>query len=401
MKEISSCEICGNNELIPVLNLGTHPLCDDLVEIGSTRVCEEYPIEILFCNHCLTAHQRFQVRKETLFSDQYHYRSRFTADVLNGMKQLVQSCEDKFGNLKGKVVVDVGCNDGSLLKFFQQKGCNVIGVEPTSACAYAIENGISAYRDYFTEELAGKIIAQHSKADFITFTNVFAHIDDLPALLKAVKVLCHDDTIIVIENHYLGKVLSNCQFDTFYHEHPRTYSLTSFLNIVKSLGMELLDCEFPQRYGGNIRIYFGKRTPVCGHFKATLENENNFLKQFEEMNRRITRVKIENTRMIAKNVKKYGKLRAKAFPGRAAIILKLLNLDENQIATIYEKPGSMKIGHFAPGTRIEIHCDDELFAQEDLTQPIVNLAWHIPDEIESYLRGHHYTGEIIHILDFK
>ena len=82
--EIDGCEVCGSSTLIPVLDLGVHPMCDDLIPVGSTRICHEYPIEILHCERCSTAHQRFQIPKEELFPQTYHYRSRFTADVLSG-----------------------------------------------------------------------------------------------------------------------------------------------------------------------------------------------------------------------------------------------------------------------------------------------------------------------------
>ena len=78
MIEITSCEVCNNQELTPVLDLGSHPLCDDLIPIGDATVCKEYPIEILFCEKCLTGHQRYQVPKKTLFTESYHYRSRMT-----------------------------------------------------------------------------------------------------------------------------------------------------------------------------------------------------------------------------------------------------------------------------------------------------------------------------------
>ena len=97
-------------------------------------------------------------------------------------------------------------------------------------------------------------------------------------------------------------------------------------------------------------------------------------------------------------VEKYGKLRAKAFPGRAAILIKLLNIGTEQIRNIYEKPGSMKIGNYVPGTRIEIHSDEELFAEDDLNQPILNFAWHIPMEIRNYLTENGYRGEVIDIV---
>lgn len=98
-------------------------------------------------------------------------------------------------------------------------------------------------------------------------------------------------------------------------------------------------------------------------------------------------------------VKKYGPIAAKSFPGRAAILFKMLNLDNNSIRAIYEKPGSMKIGNYAAGTNIPILSDDQMSLDIAVTPVILNLAWHIPKEIESYLRVNGYNGEIINIYN--
>ena len=95
--EIKSCEVCGSTNLRPAIDLGLHPMCDDLVPLGNDYVCKEYPIDILFCDTCRTAHQRFQVPKQDLFPSTYHYRSRQTLDVLNGMRRLVTACAEKYG----------------------------------------------------------------------------------------------------------------------------------------------------------------------------------------------------------------------------------------------------------------------------------------------------------------
>ena len=255
--EISTCEVCGNERLVSVLDLGLHPMCDDLVPVGDSRSCVEYPIEILFCDQCITAHQRFQVPKKDLFPTSYHYRSRFTADVLAGMAGLVESCTQRFGDLAGKRVLDIGCNDGSLLDFFRKQGAITIGLEPTGACHDAEDKGHITINEFLSEDIAETIAASHGKPDIITFTNVFAHIENLHEVLGSLVRLMAPNTVIVIENHYLGAVLDGHQFDTFYHEHPRSYSYTSFVHMARSLGIRLLDVEFPSRYGGNIRVFLG------------------------------------------------------------------------------------------------------------------------------------------------
>lgn len=400
--EIHSCEVCGNNDLVSVLDLGLHPMCDDLVRIGDSRICNEYPIEILFCRNCNTAHQRFQVPKEDLFPSSYHYRSRFTADVLSGMAGLVDSCAQRFGSLAGKKVLDIGCNDGSLLDFFRQQGAITIGIEPTGAFLDAEQKGHVAFNDFLSEDVADTIVASHGKPDFIAFTNVFAHIEDLQEVLRSLKKLMAENTTVVIENHYLGSVLDGNQFDTFYHEHPRTYSYTSFVHMARSLGVKLIDVEFPSRYGGNIRVFLGNSEngvrSVTVDLDALAVRESKSFDNFALLRKNVENWQRSKKYFLEAQFQKYGKLRVKAFPGRAAILVKLLGLNENMISAVYEKPGSLKIGHYLPGTRIPICSDEDLFALPDQALPLINLAWHIPQEIRNYLTAHGYAGQIVDIL---
>lgn len=398
---IEKCEVCDNNQVSPVLVLGDHPLCDDLVTIGENRACKHYPIEILFCETCRTAHQRFQVKKSDLFPPTYHYRSRFTADVLRGMKDLVVSVEKRFGSLEGKLVLDVGCNDGSLLELCREQGCRTVGIEPTDAAIDAITAGHPVYVEFLSEDVASKILSEHGRPDFIVFTNVFAHIDDLHAVINSLKTLISSDTVVVIENHYLGAILGGNQFDTFYHEHPRTYSYSSFVYIARLLELGLVGVEFPARYGGNIRVFLGgslTEGPVSSEVRDILALEASYMDSFCRMSANVELWRKRKVEQISKLVEKYGKIRAKAFPGRAAILVKLLGLDESMIEAVYEKSGSMKIGNYVPGTRIPIISDDVLWDSLDMTSPIINMAWHISEEIGIYLRESGYAGEVIDII---
>ena len=308
MIEVKECEVCNNKKLINVLNLGMHPLCDDLVEIGDDRVCNEFPIEILYCNICFTAHQRFQVPKEKLFTKNYHYRARMTGSVLTGMADLVENCEKTFGPINGKFALDIGCNDGSLLDFFKEKGCKTVGIDPTDAVK---DSKHKSYQMYFDKRTALMIKEEHGIPDFITFTNVFAHIENLPELLNNLRILLDDNTKLIIENHYLGAVLRTDQFDTFYHEHPRTYSFRSFKFIASSLGLKVLNAQYVSRYGGNIRVFLGQ-----GKEKANVVmDENKFYDGFIKLSHDVEKWKKDYKNKIFNHVEKFGKIRAKAFSG--------------------------------------------------------------------------------------
>lgn len=398
IKKIKFCEVC-NTRLKDFLNLGEHPMCDDLKKINSNKKSKLFPVSLSLCSKCLTVTQRVHISKKILFPKKYHYRAKLTKDVLLGQKNLVLKTKKNYGSLKNKVVLDIGANDCSLLNEFKKNGAKTIAVEPTNA----IKDGHSdhkKFQSYFNRKIAKKILKNFGQIDFITFTNVFAHINNLQELINNLKILISNKTIVIIENHYLGSVLKRKQFDTFYSEHLRTYSLSSFLFIARNLNMNLEFVEFPSRYGGNIRVFLNKKNNLLSirRNKYYSRKEKNFKKEFKRIKFYIKKWKTKKLKKILKLNKKHGPLPAKAFPGRAAIILKLLKLNSENISAIYEKPNSKKIGFYAPGTNIKILSEDKL-KQVDKKIPIINLAWHIAEEIKNYLIGKKIKNKIINIID--
>lgn len=396
---ITACEVCGGILPAPILDLGLQPLCDDLVPLGDPRESLKYPIKISLCPICLTAYQLYRVHKEILFPSNYHYRPRFTQDVMTGMNELVSECERKFFPLKGKIVCDVGCNDGTLLSFFKQRGASTVGIEPTGACADAVASGHRAFQEYFSIKSASKLVSVVGKPDVITFTNVFAHIESLAEAIAALQAMISVDTILVIENHYLGSVLRTNQFDTFYHEHPRTYSLRSFEIVAKKLGGEILYVSFPSRYGGNIRVYIGNFLGSNSFQKEPFDiqvagNEGRFTEQFLQMQTFVNGWQQTTKAELEKLKKKGVHLPGKSFPGRASILISLLGIDHEFQPYVFEKPGSMKVGHYLPGTRIEIKSDDQWMNKTIRPDNMIIWAWHISGEVSAYLRSNGYRGRL-------
>ena len=138
---------------------------------------------------------------------------------------------------------------------------------PTNAFKDAKGKGHTIYNQYFDIKSSLYLKKNMKDVDIITFTNVFAHIEDFKDLIQSLKNLITKNTLIVIENHYFGEVIKKNQFDTFYHEHPRTYSLSSFNKISELLGIKILNYNFVKRYNGNLRVFLGSSTKKKRYLK--------------------------------------------------------------------------------------------------------------------------------------
>jgi hypothetical protein len=404
---LPACDVCGNDKLINSINLGSHPLQDDLVPVGDDRECVRYPTEVVFCDVCKTAHMKYQLPKKTLFQPSYSHRSSQTHDVLLGMADLVASYEKRYGSLERKVVWDIGCNDGSLLDEFQLRGARTYGCEPTDAAdAAAKKHGVA--KRFFDPIVAHDMLEFAGRPDVMTFTNVFAHIEDVKFLCRAVRIA--NPKVLIIENHYLGSVIEKNQFDTFFHEHLRTYSYTSFLHIAKELGMYIDSVSFPPRYGGNIRVYMtpvmpGQKQLSFDH-KKYIESEHDFSFGLHRLHQRVGWWKKAKRKQIFELTDVSGvgcaPIEAIALPARAPMLFTLLGLDRNRIKTVWQIPGSAKIGHYVPGTRIPICSDqDYKFDKSLVSDVMLNMAWHIAPEIETRWRRLGYEGDFLNVIDPK
>ena len=400
MNQNNYCEVCLSELSGPRIDLGLHPLCDDLISQEESEMAESFHQEIVLCKNCLTAHQLHPVEKEKLFKPDYHYRSGLTKDVLSGMADLTTAILDRRPtSTEICTVLDIGCNDGSLLEIFKNRiPCVTIGVDPTNAVLEEQNRIDLRIQGFFDKACADRIKFAHEKIDIITFTNVFAHIENLPELIRNVLSLMSEETLLVIENHYLGSILERNQFDTFYHEHPRTYSLKSFKFIAESMGAKIVDIAFPSRYGGNIRVTISK-TGSSSDISELLEKEEKFLDQFVQMQEFFVEWKRKSIPKILELAGR-GPLFGKALPGRAVMLISALGVNAHLMPVIFEQNSSLKVGFLVPGTQIKVLSDNEMVNYDP--KVLILWAWHIADEVCEYLRSIGFKGEIwVPLPEFK
>jgi hypothetical protein len=166
--------------------------------------------------------------------------------------------------------------------------------------------------------------------------------------------------------------------------------------------MHVSTVEFPARYGGNIRVFMepGEAIEVKGG-REIFDREDKFGEHLQHLNTQVAhwaaKKRSELVGYIMADYPAVTPLSAVAFPTRASILIRLLHFSENHIAAVYEKEGSKKIGYYVPGTRIPIVSDSmfDVFASHP---PLLNLAWHIPKEIEKRWFELGYEGEFIQVI---
>ena len=380
---IKHCQICGNKDIKNVLDLGYQPLADDLKRDKTKSLKTKFfPILIGFCKKCILLQNNYIVDHRNLYTRNYHYRPGITKDVVDNFKTMSQKLSSLYKLNSRSVVADIGCNDGSLLKQFRNFGVKkTIGIEPTNTIKFAKPN-IKTVQDFMNISSSNKALKFYGKVDLITTTNVFAHTNKMKDFILGVKKLIKKDGVFVIENHYLGAILKKKQFDSFYHEHLRTYSLTSLVQLLRYYGFKIIDAYTTDRYGGNIQAHFtlGKRKKTT-HVKRILNQEKkeklNDELTYKKLKLDIEKIDNQITNFINKNSHK--KIVAKAYPARASILIHRFNAIKNHIAFVAEQPSSLKLNKFVPGTNIKIISSDKL--KKFKPDIMIILAWHIFDSI--------------------
>ena len=383
---IKKCQICNSKNIQKVMDFGYQPLADDLIHFNDvSRKSVFYPLEVFLCAKCTLLQTGYIVGDRTLYSKNYHYLPGISKAVVDNFKKLSFNLKKIYSLDKTSVVVDVGCNDGSLLNEFKNLGIKkVIGIEPTDTYKYANKKKNKTVNDFFNSKSSLKTRKIYGKADLIVTTNVFAHSNKLGDFIKAAKKLIKKDGVFVIENHYLVDVLKHNQFDTFYHEHLRTYSLKSLIVLMKKYNFHLSDAYTSNRYGGNIQAHFTNKKKIYNSIilkklskekKYKLSSVNTYKNFFGK----ILKAEKQMDHFLKNNNNK--KIVVKSFPARASVILHYFSNLRKKTQIIFEQPTSNKINHYAPGTSIQIKSSDTM--QKFKPDVIIILAWHMFDAIKN------------------
>ena len=384
---INHCQICNSKKIYLVLDLGFQPLADDLLnEKNNNNPCTSYPIKIYLCKSCRLLQNNFIVGDKKLYNKEYHYRPGISKTVENNLNNLALKLINLYKLKKKDLIVDIGCSDGTLLNCFKKLGYkNVVGVEPTNTYKFAKQKGIKTINEFFNTKSASKIQKKYGKAKLITTTNVFAHTGELKEFILGVNLILSNNGVFVIENHYLKDIIDKVQFDSFYHEHLRTYSLKSLIKLLNYYKLRIVDAYTTERYNGNIQAHFIKSKKIrlsknvinilTKEKKAKLDN----LKTYQNFSKKIEKAKTDLFKYLSLHPNSL--IIGKSYPARASVILNYFSFLKDKINFIAEQPTSLKLNYYIAGTSIKIV--DSKILKKLKPDIIIIFAWHLFSEIKN------------------
>ncbi len=396
---LEQCQICGGRDLAEVLDLGHQPPCDSLLTAAQLNAAEKiYPLRLLRCRDCGLAQIDYAVPPEILFHPDYPYRSGITPTLVHNLQGTAATIVDTYQLPPNSLCVDIGSNDGTLLKGFRAKGMRPLGIEATNIAALANADGIETIQAFFSESVARGIIVSHGQARAITATNMFAHVPNLGDLLRGVSTLLAEGGVFVTESHYLPDLIATAQYDSIYHEHLKYYALKPLIRLFSYYGFSVSDAEKISNYGGSIRVYAvkGKAAPsrrlsefLAAEVAAGLYGEDAFA-GFADL---VKRSRLDLQKFLIEQALAGRPAPGIGCPGRSSTLLNYCNIDPGLMPYIPEQSSSLKLGLFLPGKHIPIVDEARLFAEQP--DYAVMLSWHYAAPIIRNLRQKGLRSKIV------
>ena len=392
IRTLDECRLCGSSNLDCFIDFGQVPLGNNLqLTVQQAKEVEAYRLDVKHCHECGHFQLGHAVVPELLYATNYTYLSGIGASFVKHIMAYAQWVTDHCNLPDQAVVVDVGSNDGTCLKAFQDIGYTVCGVDPAAlAAGIANENDIPTINSFFDKDAVREIISRFGNADFVTSQNVLAHVDDLGAVFNNIYDVLKDGGYFAFEVGYFREVLRTGCFDTIYHEHLDYHHAGPLTQHLCSLGFDLLNLSVNSVQGGSLRLLLKKTGSgkISKQAQQFLDEENQsvlcdegFLGNWQS--------KIESTmgefhNLLCQEANRGIQIVAYGAPTKATLLLKMAKLGAREIAYVVED-NSHKVGRFLPVSGIPIKLTSELL----LVQPkvIVILAWNFADDIIEKLRG--------------
>ncbi len=268
------CDLCRTDAAQLFLDLGRQPLANKYPREADFVTEDFFPMQVFFCTNCKNVQLGTKISRERMFED-YYYLSSVNPGLVRHFEALAKKLAD------AKFVVDVGSNDGILLKPLKELGVKAIGIEPSiNVSKIANDAGLTTITAFFDQESAAATEKEYGKPDVIVASSVFTHLENPHACIETVDQLMADDGRFIIEVEYIGNILKDIQFERFYLDRIFYYSLTSLSHLFESHGMYVADVEHIEPHGGSLQVTImrkGRGPGASDRVKALVQDESTTL----------------------------------------------------------------------------------------------------------------------------
>lgn len=392
---MTRCLACGAEAVQPFLALGRMALANRFLSADELDEEEpQYPLTLGFCHGCAHVQLTEPVPPAEMFS-RYLYVSSASETLTQHFGDLARMAVERFHLSADDLVVDIGCNDGTLLGAFQREGTRVLGVDPAvNLREYSARLGVEVYADYFGARAAPKLVERYGRASLITMTNTVPHVPDLPDFAQGLDILLAPGGTLLLEFHYLADFLAQCAFDTIYHEHCSYWALRPLQRFVERHGFRVVDVERLPIHHGQLRVLVQRAReadPPRARVKelAGFESAQRFdrLETFQAFARQAYVIR-EQLNAFLDELVGHGRLVVGyGAPAKASTLLNFVGIGPDRLRYIVDH-SVLKQGRYMPGTHIPIVPTERLL--DDQPDVVLLLAWNFADEIRrqqaEYLR---------------
>lgn len=394
IRKNEKCCVCGFSSLSPILSLGELYFSDFIADKDSSAAHQKYPLELVLCNKkdggCGLLQLKHFVDHEFMYR-QYWYRSGINQTMTNELAGIAKSVEAITQLRGGDYVIDIGANDGTLLRSYTPNAQR-IGFEPARNLMPAAREGTTTIiNDFFNYEDWFKVFGDR-KAKAITAIAMFYDLPDPNKFVSDITKILDDEGVFVIQMAYLPSMLYQNAFDNICHEHLQYYSLLSLEHLLSRHNLEAFDAGLNDINGGSFRIYAcqtggGRSISVPEGASGRLEKLRAYEQElglddkkiYDGFVNRVMREKEQLTAFIRQEVAKGKKVYVYGASTKGNTLLQFYNLDNTLIAAAAERNPD-KWGRKTVGTEIPIISEEE--ARSHNPDYFLILPWHFLKEFK-------------------
>ena len=348
------CGSCGYEGLELFLELGLSPIADAYTS-SPDALSERYPLQLLVCGGCRLVQLLEVVDHDVLFGTGYSFYSSASPPLSEYHAVYASRVMTRHGELAKRFTVEVGCNDGDLLRHFAAAPCPVLGVDPAGGpVEIARDRGLTVVNAPFGRLAAEGILDEHGPAGVIIANHVLAHAESVADILDGVQHLLAADGVAYVEVQYLPDLLVNNAFDLVYHEHRNFFSLTSLESAAQRWGLHVADAELTDRQGGSLRVVL-TRTPSSSERVERIRASESWLRgmgAYRGFQGRADRIRVRLLDSVEEAIYR-GSLVGYGAPAKATTLLNFCGLTADHIDYVVDSTPA-KQGRFIPGTGIPI-----------------------------------------------